>query len=361
MAAPELPADAVSWKVTRIRLSAKTDAGTSGESRVQLQLPTTGKLPSGAILEEKTLLESTLVADYEEREFVFASAGGLSPQRGLCLVVKWISGGGLPTPGVQYPGWHAQQFPDHIHGQRRVLERAGQPVPALHGLWHGDDGGDPANRDDVLPGRRAGQPPRGHGPGLVRADRCPNPQSAAGAPMNAPRHDIGRTSHDDMSVHHAQAFTLVEAVIATVIVGVMFVAALNTVGASRLVQHKSALASRGRLLAESLMAEILQQSYSDPDGLPLFGCEPGESTATRAEFDDVDDYHGWTACPLTAKDGTVPANAAGWRHSVAVEWIDRLNPAQVQPAETNAKRITVTVSYKNVPQATWVAIKTASE
>ena len=60
-------------------------------------------------------------------------------------------------------------------------------------------------------------------------------------------------------------FTLVEAVISLIIVATMFVAALNTVGTSRLSQHKCSLGSRGRLFAESLMTEILRLDYLDPD------------------------------------------------------------------------------------------------
>jgi hypothetical protein len=88
---PVLPADAVSWKVTRIRLSGRTDGAPNGECRVQLQQPTVGKLPSGTVLEEKTLLESSLLAGYQEQEFTFTQAGGLSATQGLCIVVNWIS------------------------------------------------------------------------------------------------------------------------------------------------------------------------------------------------------------------------------------------------------------------------------
>jgi len=88
---PALPADAVSWKVTRVRLSARTDGAAAGECRVQLQQATAGKLPSGTVIEEKTLLESSLLSGYQEQEFTFTQAGGLSPTQGLCTVVKWIA------------------------------------------------------------------------------------------------------------------------------------------------------------------------------------------------------------------------------------------------------------------------------
>lgn len=90
---PSLPGDTVSWKVTRIRFIAKTDGDTDGVCKIQLQLPTPGDLPSGVVLEEKTLLESTLTWFYTTQEFTFSSVSGLSPQEGLCLVFKWISNG----------------------------------------------------------------------------------------------------------------------------------------------------------------------------------------------------------------------------------------------------------------------------
>ena len=88
---PALPPDAVSWKVTRVRLSARTDGAFVGECRVQLQQATTGKLPSGTAIEEKALLESGLLGGYQEQEFAFARAAGLSPTQGLCIVVRWVA------------------------------------------------------------------------------------------------------------------------------------------------------------------------------------------------------------------------------------------------------------------------------
>jgi type II secretory pathway pseudopilin PulG len=154
-----------------------------------------------------------------------------------------------------------------------------------------------------------------------------------------------------------RAFTLLEAVISTVIVAVMLVAALNTVGASRITQHKAALVSRGRMLAESLLAEVLQQSYQDPAQPCVFGPEPGESGLTRDAFNDVDDYQGWSQSPPTAKDGSALPNSTNWRRTVTVEWVDPLDPAQVRGTETGLKRITVVAAFQNVPQATVVALK----
>ncbi len=158
--------------------------------------------------------------------------------------------------------------------------------------------------------------------------------------------------------HHDRAFTLVESVISLVIVSVMLVAALNTVGSSRLNQYKTSTRAQGRLLAESLLAEIFTLPYADPNGAALFGVEVGEDDVTRDAFDDVDDYHTWTSSPPTEKTGTEMASWAGWQRTVTAEWVDPANPALVQGTESLAKRITVKVSFGNMPVATLVAIKT---
>jgi prepilin-type N-terminal cleavage/methylation domain-containing protein len=88
---PTLPANTISWKVTRVTVNAKYDATTDGEARVQLQLPTIDKCPSGIVLQESVLLESTLKKNYSTAEFTYSSVNGLSPGQGLCLVFKWVA------------------------------------------------------------------------------------------------------------------------------------------------------------------------------------------------------------------------------------------------------------------------------
>lgn len=156
-----------------------------------------------------------------------------------------------------------------------------------------------------------------------------------------------------------EGFTLVEAVISLIIVATMFVAALNTVGTSRFSQHKSSLSSRGRLLAESLMTEILRLDYLDPDGQSVFGLESGESAGTRADFDDVDDYHGWSSSPPVEKDGTLIPGLTGWKRSVTVEWVGPLDVTQVRVTETNVKRVTVAISYDGVPVVSLIGIRSS--
>jgi len=157
-----------------------------------------------------------------------------------------------------------------------------------------------------------------------------------------------------------KAFTLVETIMSSLIVGAMLVAALSTVGASRLSQQRTSQYSCGQLLAESLMAEILRQDYLDPDDTPVFGCESGESTSTRIDFDDVDDYDGWLSAPPEQKDGTQIPNLTGWQRSVVVQWVNPNDPREVKFSESNAKRVIVTVICNNKQVGSLTAIRTYS-
>jgi MSHA pilin protein MshD len=120
-------------------------------------------------------------------------------------------------------------------------------------------------------------------------------------------------------------FTLVELVIFIVIVavgvaGILLV--MNTVVASSAdpMARKQALA-----LAESILEEILQKEYADPDGTS------GETT--RATFDDVDDYSGKSNSTFT----DLPAKLSSYSISIVVDAPASLNGVTM-------KRVRVTVS-----------------
>lgn len=88
---PTLPADATSWKVTRVRLVARIHGANKGISRVQLQTANASNQPSGTTLEEKDLLESELSDAYLWKELSFKNVSGVTPGAGLCLIVTWIT------------------------------------------------------------------------------------------------------------------------------------------------------------------------------------------------------------------------------------------------------------------------------
>ena len=109
----------------------------------------------------------------------------------------------------------------------------------------------------------------------------------------------------DKTTHGAarRGMTLIEAVISVLIVGVMLVAALTTLAGSAKARVVQQVPPTYQALARQLLSEVMQAAYEDPENPGGFGVEADEDTTTRADFDDVDDYHGWTAVPPQAKDG----------------------------------------------------------
>jgi type II secretory pathway pseudopilin PulG len=155
-------------------------------------------------------------------------------------------------------------------------------------------------------------------------------------------------------------FTIVEAAMATLIVGLVLSVALVAVGASRASRTRMADRVRGEQLALDLMAEILQTAYQDPvQATPAFGLEPGESATSRAAWNDVDDYNGWTESPPTTKAGNVIPDFTGWTRRVVVEWIDPTTLAPTSTANTGIKRITVAVQRGGVTMAKVAAYRTS--
>jgi type II secretory pathway pseudopilin PulG len=152
-------------------------------------------------------------------------------------------------------------------------------------------------------------------------------------------------------------FTLVEAVMSMLIVGIMLVAALNTVGASKLTQRKNYERSIGPMLAEDLLTEILSQSYEEPVDTPIFGRETGEFSWSRTPYDDVDDYDGWTTSPPEDKDNADLPDLTGWARSVEVYYVDYGLSNELN-YDAGLKRIHVTVTYNGLVVSELSAIRT---
>jgi type II secretory pathway pseudopilin PulG len=98
-----------------------------------------------------------------------------------------------------------------------------------------------------------------------------------------------------MSSHRANSprgFTLVEAVIATALLVLVAAAVLQPFQIAATLRDEEAHRTSATFLAEQLMEEILARPFDDPDGDSAPGPESDEST--RADYDNVDDYHGHT-------------------------------------------------------------------
>ena len=153
-------------------------------------------------------------------------------------------------------------------------------------------------------------------------------------------------------------FSLIEVVICTLLVGLILVASMKSFGA--VLRHRQFSTDRDRaiLLAGDLVAEILENGYSDPDEPLGFGRESGESDGRREDYDDVDDFFDWDAAPPEERDGTVMTDLSTWRRTVTVEYVDPNALTITVGSDQEVKRITVHVYNNKQLVATQVAIRT---
>ena len=150
---------------------------------------------------------------------------------------------------------------------------------------------------------------------------------------------------------------MVEAAVATVMVGLMLVAAMATVDASLRMGNATAERSHASAFGALLMGEILRTRYEEPVDTVAFGVEAPETAASRAAWDDVDDYNGFEQFSPTDVNGVEIEGAKTWRWKAAVAPVDLADPNRVAAGETGLKRITVTVIDSVGAETTHVALR----
>lgn len=162
--------------------------------------------------------------------------------------------------------------------------------------------------------------------------------------------------HNSHRQFSCRGFTLLESLIAVLLVGLLMVAALNSVGATKRRESHSLDQLRGQQLAASLMNEILLQAYAEPATAAVFGPESGEA-GNRSLFDDVDDYSNWSASPPTDRSGQLVAGFNGWTLSAAVQWASPTTLAATTASNTGLKKVTVTASKGSKTTATAIGYR----
>ena len=163
------------------------------------------------------------------------------------------------------------------------------------------------------------------------------------------------TTRRGLSRH--RGISLIETVISLLIVSGAFVAVLNTVASSRATYFTTSERSVGLNLAGDLMAEILAQDYAE-SGITLLGLDGTEALGPgRSQFDDLDDYDGWSASPPQASDGSTLDGVEQYTRRVAVDWVDPDSPGSLRGSEQGIKRVTVTVFRGDRPVAELVAYR----
>jgi MSHA pilin protein MshD len=147
-----------------------------------------------------------------------------------------------------------------------------------------------------------------------------------------------------------RGLTIVEAMIAVAILQVTSLAVTYAVVAGQKHSHEGATAMRAVRLAEDLLEEVLFRPYNDPDGSSALGPEAGESD--RSQFDNADDYDGYTeqAGSLTDAAGNAyPDVFQGFARSVAMTQ----GSTHVSGIDADVPGLTVTVTVSNATGQQW--------
>lgn len=136
--------------------------------------------------------------------------------------------------------------------------------------------------------------------------------------------------------------SLIEVVVSIALVSVLGLTTIDAATALARRQNETNDRLVAHQISTMMMDEITAQSFEDPDQ-PIFGTETGESA--RADFDDVDDYHGWSQTSPTDRAGYAIDGSTGWNLRVAIDpiEIDGTGVWQVVADPSNLKRIAVTV------------------
>lgn len=174
-------------------------------------------------------------------------------------------------------------------------------------------------------------------------------------------------------LQHCGGLTLVELVVSIVIISIALSMVALTVSSGISRSSDTLLETRVVALARSYMAEILGKRFDEntpPGGLPpcnsvaglscssVLGPEAGES---RADFDDVDDYHGFSEGAGTDEpqlhdmDGRVREGYDNFRIEISVRYLETipegaeagLGEPHQQLGSSDAKLITLYITPGN--------------
>ena len=145
----------------------------------------------------------------------------------------------------------------------------------------------------------------------------------------------------------ASGFTLVEMIVAIVIIGVGLAGVLTTFNISVRSSGDPLIHKQMLAVAEEMMEEVLLKPFAINGVAPvnaLVNC--GAAGSVRSAFDDVSDYNGYATTGICDIDGTAVVGLGGYSISVAVSAIASLGDTDSGGALSGGqvKQITVTVT-----------------
>lgn len=141
-----------------------------------------------------------------------------------------------------------------------------------------------------------------------------------------------------------RGFTLVELVMAIVIISVALLGAIQVMIVTTTHSGDAVVDRQALAIAEAYLEEILLKDFSDPGG----GAESG-----RGDFDDIGDYHGLSDSGARDQSGNAITGLSDYTVAVSV-----VNTALGSVPSDQAKKVTVTVSHPDGINLSLVGYKT---
>ena len=140
-----------------------------------------------------------------------------------------------------------------------------------------------------------------------------------------------------------KGFSYVEVLLSAVIIAVLLVSAMQLF--ANLGRSRRSISSQddAAVLALEMIEEIKQLYYHDPNNPGNFGPETGELGSTRMQFDDIDDYHNWSACPPEARDGQVDSRYQDYTRAVRVGLVAADDFTETTASDEGFKAVTITL------------------
>lgn len=145
-----------------------------------------------------------------------------------------------------------------------------------------------------------------------------------------------------MNFHHAKGFTLMEMIVAIVVLtaavsGILFAFLQNTARSADPMIRQQAI-----IIAQAYLEEIMLKPYNDPNGGETGSCEEG--AGNRLQYDDVADYNCVNDnAGAIDQFGNSLAGLGAYNVTVAVADANMGAPA------VSARRVDVTVTHDSMP------------
>jgi len=154
-----------------------------------------------------------------------------------------------------------------------------------------------------------------------------------------------------------QGVTLVELVISIVILGIALVAIVSAISTSVSRGSNVLLQSRMIELSQAYMDEILGKRFDEDTPIggfpPVTSCNISTEEASRAEYDDVDDYDAIANEAPTSQTSSDFSDYTGYEVTVTVS----CGGVDIGVTNTRAKRITLLISDPQGQSMTFTAYK----